>query len=98
MAMAALSPDKLLALRDIVVQDPLALQKWGRVVDRIVTSPADALRIKLTLNDRSFEEAVLQSLQLFYSLGGSHSELAEVLRSETIGLNALAGKRLVYSV
>ena len=99
--MAAVSTDELLALRDFVVKDSLALQKWGRVVDRIVTSPADALRIKRTLNslnDGSFEEAVLQSLRLFYSRGGSHAELADVLRSESIGLNALAGKRPVYSV
>ena len=95
--MAAASPDELQALRDIVVQDTLAPQKWGRVVDRIVTSPADTHRIKRTMNsldDGSFEEAVLQSLRLFYSRGGSHGELADVLRSESIGLNALAGKRL----
>ena len=99
--MVAVSQDELLALRNMVVQDTLALQKWGQVVDRIVTSAADALRIKRTLNslnDGSFEEAVLQSLRLFYGRGGSRSELVDVLRSESIGLNALAGKRLAYSV
>ena len=96
--MAAVSPDELLTLRDIVMQDTLSIHKWGQVVDFIVTSPTDALRIKhrlSSLNDVSIEEAVLQSLRLFYSRGGSHAELADLLRSDSIGLNALAGKRPV---
>ena len=74
----------LLRIRDLVLNDSVALGKWSLIVDHIVQSPADVLEVKDLLRWHKYGEAVLQSLRL------CSVDLVQILRQN--GLNSLAGK------
>ena len=83
----------LVTLRGLVIADPVAIRGWSTVVDDIVNSPVERLRIKHKLEDGKhggIEEGILRSLESFYSEGGTLDDLLSILRAQ--GLNALVGK------
>ena len=75
-------------IRDLVLNDPVAHERWALVVDRVL-KPSDAIQVKKIM-DIKFAEAVLQSLQIWNSYGREHADLIPVLRQ--YGLNGLAGE------
>ena len=83
-----ITEDDLKRIRDLVTSDSIALQKWGSVVDHIVASSSDELRIKKLLRSGDFEDAVLQSLRIWYAAGAERADLVRVLRDQK--LNVLA--------
>ena len=90
---SALAQDKddnnLVSLRNLVVHDPTALQKWGTLVDHIVQLPEDKQRINDLLDKGTYERAVLDSIRLWDGLGDDRADLIKVFRDH--GLNSLAG-------
>ena len=87
---AGLQPDSILTLRDLIIKDTSALRNWSPIVDRIVKKPEDVLRIKALLDKEKYAEAVLQSLQEWYSYGQEREDLLPVFRNQ--GLQTLACK------
>ena len=88
----AVTRAEVMAIRDLVIQDAVALEKWSRVIDRIVDLPLDAHALKRRLDDRdpNYAEIVLRTLELWEARGTQRADLLKVL--EMIGLNALMGK------
>ena len=82
----------LIRLRDLVIKDPIALERWWLVTDHIVTSPSDALRIKKLIKEGHYEEAVMQSLLVWNAAGDRRADLVKILRDK--GLNLLAGNTI----
>ena len=80
---------EVLRLRDLIIKNQVALQKWSMVVGYIVKSPADEHRIKSLLRKHDYEEAVLQSLRLWNEYGDKGADLLQVLRDGD--LNSLSG-------
>ena len=80
----------LLHMRGIMIKDPITLLKWHMIVDSIVKSEPDKLRIKTCLGEGRYEEAVLQTLNIWNSSQGELVELITVL--QCLGLNSVAGK------
>ena len=83
----------MVKLRDIILQDPVAIDKWPRIVNSLIEATAadDIARIKRLLNkDGDYAEAVLQTLTIWYGYGNEAADLLQVLRQH--GLNALERK------
>jgi hypothetical protein len=77
----------------LVLKDSVALKKWTQVVDQVITLAADVegIKAKLRGQDHNYAEAVLNTLEIWISLGdGSRADLLAAL--ETCGLHALAGE------
>ena len=75
-------------LRDLVIKDTAAIQKWALVVDDILTNPVDKIHIKQKLAMLQTEEAILESLDKYQSKGGTN--LVETLKKWE--LNTLASE------
>ena len=73
-------------IRDVIVTDVVALKKWSVVLDHLLSSEVDIVRIKDMLEKNRYAEAVLETLQ-FTNCDLDH--VLEVLRSQR--LNSLAG-------
>jgi hypothetical protein len=95
MAQASLSTELLVTIRDLVVRDPVALDKWPTVVDHIVGLAADSSQIKKLFKDGEYHEAVLQSLYIWWQAGGARADLLKVLQE--FGLNEISGKLTTIS-
>ena len=80
--MEALPHYNLVALRDLILSDPVAISKWAQVVEHIVNSPAHERRIKAMLTDNDFADAVLESLRKWNGDDGNRCDLAQVLSSQ----------------
>ena len=77
-------------VRDLIVADPVALQKWTMIVDHIVRREDDKRRMKQLLSkDREYGEAILESLNIWKGYGAERADLTEILHDH--GLNNLAG-------
>ena len=77
-------------VRDLIIADPVALQKWTMIVDHIVRREDDKRRIKKLLSrDLEYGEAILDSLNIWNRYGAERANLMEVLHHQ--GLNKLAG-------
>ena len=90
MAQSNQTQQMLVTIRDLACSDQVALDKWPVVVDHIVQSAADILRIKDLLNNFKFHEGVLQTLNIWWGAGRDQVDLVQVLRN--LKLNSLAGK------
>lgn len=79
-------------IRDIIIKDPIVLDRWPMIVDHIVSSELDKGRIKKAMRNGGTEagDAILDSLNIWKSDGKQISELIQVLIAHE--LNALAGK------
>ena len=73
----------MLRIRDLVLDDPVALDRWPRIVERVSTY-ADERRLKDLLRRHDYGETVLQTLRL------CRMDLVQVFRDQE--LNSLAGK------
>ena len=82
----------VVSIRDLVVRDPVALDKWPTIIDHIVISAADKYKVKrgLRKTDPDLEGVVLRSLQIWHGYGSDRADLVAVLWEH--GLKALAGK------
>lgn len=84
--------EEMIRVRDLVCEDPVALDKWSRIVDHIVLSQPDRLRVRglLRADPPRYEDAVLQTLNLWAAYGADErANLDKVFRD--LKLNALAG-------
>ena len=81
-------------ITNLVSEDPIALQRWIQIVERIV--PHDNLRIKrLIYENGDYEGAILLSLEIWHAAGNAGLlDLLEVLRS--YHLIRLAGMFTMY--
>jgi aspartate carbamoyltransferase regulatory subunit len=77
-------------LRDIILKDAVALEKWSQVTDHIVKKEADKLKIKNMLRNYEYAEAILLSLQAWHS-EGQCKDLVHVL--QTLEINSLSGNQ-----
>ena len=86
------SQEDLITIRDIIIGDPIALQRWSLIVNYVVDSKTEELRITKLITNGGYEEAVLQTLRCWYSSLGAEGTLqafVEVLRRR--GLVTVAG-------
>ena len=82
-------------LRDLVLNDTIAIEKWPQIIDHIVTPRDDEVRLKkLFYRDDNYGEAVLQSLRIWHGYGEERrSDLDRVLGDHELDL--LAGNSLL---
>src|SRR5688500_2379980 len=82
----------LYKIRHLVLNDSVALGKWATLVDHLLanSNASDVLKIKGLLRDYNYQEAVLQTLQIWQASGAGQGKLMQVLGAE--GLGALAGR------
>ena len=82
----------MVQVRDVIVKNPVALRKWTTILDQILLSEVDKMRIKNSIREGYYEEAVLESLNIWqgygHEAGAESADLTRVLQGQQ--LNALA--------
>ena len=76
-------PD-LVKLRDIIVQDGVAIENWPSIVDELIQSEQDVSSIKKSLKDKDYSEAVLKTLQIWHGYGSKGDSLLGVLKKKRL--------------
>ena len=77
-------------IRNLILQDPVALQKWTSIVDGTLPLPSeDKLKIRQLVSKGHYHEGVLRTLQLWLSSGHGFVDFQSTFRSHC--LDNLAG-------
>ena len=76
-------------IRNKITEDPNAVKTWEKIVGEIISLPADKLRIESELKAGNYEEAILQTIQIWHQYWNERPDLLNVFRNH--GLHDLAG-------